>query len=73
VRLRERGWLGGGVLVEIPEQPGGYPDRADPVDHRVVHATDQRRTPPGQREGIEAPERPGVVEALGEQIPDRLT
>ena len=36
----------------------------------MVDPPDQGGSVAGQRERVEAPQRPGVVEALGEQIPD---
>ena len=58
------------LVVLVPEQPGGEPDRAHPVRHRVVDPRDHRDALAGQRQDVEAPQRAGVVEALGEQLPD---
>ncbi len=70
LRGRAAGRRGRRLVVLVPEQPGDQPDRAHPIRHRVVDAPDQRDPLAGQRQRVEAPERPRVIEALGEQVAD---
>ena len=54
------------VLRLVPEQPRREADRGHPVGHRVVDAPDQPGAAPCQGHEVKPPQRPGVIEALGE-------
>ena len=57
-----------GRVVRIPEQLADDADRGDAVGHRVVDAADQAGAAALQRDHVEPPQRPLVVEALGQDL-----
>ncbi len=57
----------------IPEQLADQADVGDAVGHRVVHAADQGGAAVADRDHVDPPQRPIVIEALGQQLARQLT
>ncbi len=59
------------ALVHVPEQLGEHPQTGDPVRQAVVDANHQHRLPVLARaRDVDAPQRPGMVQALGHHPPN---
>ena len=65
---RRRGRGGASLGRGVPEQLAEHADGGDAVGHGVVDAADQGGAASGERHHVDPPQRPRVVQALGEQL-----